>query len=288
MIYSMTAFARQEARGDWGSAAFELRSVNQRFLEPSFRLPEALRGLEGGLRERLRNRLTRGKLECSLRFEAGTATADTLKVNTPLALAVVNAATEIADLCERAAPINPLEVLRWPGVLESAETDKDALEAEILALFEQVLDELLAMRAREGEVLAGLIHERLTGIRAEVAKVRGLMPEILRWQRERLVNAFTEAKLELDAQRLEQEMVMLAQRIDVAEELDRLETHVKEVERTLKAGGAVGRRLDFLMQELNREANTLGSKSINTETTGVSVNLKVLIEQMREQVQNLE
>lgn len=141
MIYSMTAFARQEARGDWGSAAFELRSVNQRFLEPSFRLPEALRGLEGALREKLRNRVTRGKLECSLRFEAGTATADTLKVNTPLALAVLNAAAEIADLCERAAPINPLEVLRWPGVLESAETDRDALEAELLVLFEQVLDE---------------------------------------------------------------------------------------------------------------------------------------------------
>lgn len=288
MILSMTAFARREARGIFGSATWELRSVNQRFLEPSFRMPESFRGLEGALRERLRARLTRGKLECSLRFEAQTAGLQSLKVNSALAEALIKAAGEIAEMSERSAPLNALDILRWPGVLESVEADKEVVEAAILTLFDEALDELLAMRAREGAVLSGLIEERLSAVRDEIAKVRGVMPELLAWQRERLSKAFAEAEVLLDATRLEQEMVMLAQRVDVAEELDRLETHVNEVARTLKAGGAVGRRLDFLMQELNREANTLGSKSISTVTTGVSVNLKVLIEQMREQIQNIE
>ena len=288
MIYSMTAFARKEGKGDWGTAAWEVRSVNQRFLEPSFRMPESFRGLEGALREKLRARLTRGKVECSLRFEAAVAGLDTLNVNTDLARNLIKAAEDIAALSERAAPLNPLEILRWPGVLESAEADREAIEAQILALFDAAIDELMAMRAREGAVLTGLISERLAGVREEVAKVRAIMPEVLVWQRERIVKAFTDAKVELEPSRLDQELVLIAQRVDVAEELDRLETHVVEVERTLKGGGSVGRRLDFLMQELNREANTLGSKSINTVTTGVSVSLKVLIEQMREQVQNIE
>lgn len=288
MIYSMTAFARKESKGAWGSAVWELRSVNQRFLEPNFRLPDSFRGLEGALREKLRARISRGKLEASLRYEAAIAGAEMFQVNNELAQALINAAQDIAAMTGQSTSLDPLDVLRWPGVLATAEVDREAVEAALLSAFDGVIDELLAMRRREGEVLAGLIRERLAGIREEVAKVRGVMPEILVWQRERLVNAFNEARVELEPQRLEQELVMLAQRIDVAEELDRLETHIAEVERTLKAGGAVGRRLDFLMQELNREANTLGSKSINTVTTGASVNLKVLIEQMREQVQNLE
>ena len=184
--------------------------------------------------------------------------------------------------------INLTDVLRYPGVVEAAEQDLDAISQDLLTAFDELLVEFIAMRGREGEKLQAIIQQRLDGITVEAEKVRSQMPAVLQWQRERLLQRFEEAKIQLDPQRVEQEMILLAQRVDVAEELDRLQMHVKETNNILKKGGAVGRKLDFMMQELNRESNTLASKSINAEITASAVELKVLIEQMREQIQNLE
>ncbi|MFZ7135015.1 YicC/YloC family endoribonuclease [Avibacterium avium] len=287
MIYSMTAFARYEIKQDWGNAVWEIRSVNQRYLETFFRLPEPFRGLENGLREKLRQRLTRGKVECSLRFEGKPQTSEALNLNQALAQQVI---ASLQWLKQQAGEgeINLTDVLRYPGVVETPEQDLDRISQELLAGFEAALDEFIAMRGREGEKLNDLIQQRLTAIASESDKVRSKMPEILQWQRDRLQQRFDELQLQADPQRLEQEMVLLAQRIDVAEELDRLQLHVKETQRILQKGGAVGRKLDFMMQELNRESNTLASKSISAEITNSAVELKVLIEQMREQIQNLE
>ena len=184
--------------------------------------------------------------------------------------------------------INLTDVLRYPGVVEAAEQDLDAISQDLLTAFDELLVEFIAMRRREGEKLQAIIQQRLDGITVEAEKVRSQMPAVLQWQRERLLQRFEEAKIQLDPQRVEQEMILLAQRVDVAEELDRLQMHVKETNNILKKGGAVGRKLDFMMQELNRESNTLASKSINADITASAVELKVLIEQMREQIQNLE
>lgn len=287
MIYSMTAYARHEIKADWGTAAWELRSVNQRYLETYFRLPEQFRGLETALRERLRKRLARGKVECNLRFTPNEGASSDLVVNEELARAVIRSADWVRS-CGGNGTINPFEVLRWPGVISGAELDMDALQQELLAGFEQAMNEFVEHRAAEGANLAVLIEERLQGISEQAAQVREQMPAVLQWQRERLLTKFADAQLELDPQRVEQELILLAQKSDVAEELDRLDSHIKETRSALKKGGACGRRLDFMMQEFNREANTLGSKSINTDVTNAAVELKVLIEQMREQIQNIE
>lgn len=287
MVHSMTAFARCESVGPHGTLSWELRSVNHRYLEPLLRLPDALRDLEGGVREALRQSLARGKVECTLRFVEASS-GQSLQVDRERAAQVVAAAEAVAALIRHPAPIDPLEVLAWPGVLASDAADPQALNAAALALFEQALAELKQGRAREGAALAALLGERLEAIDAEVASLRELVPQMLAAQRQKIENRCAELKVELDPQRLEQELVLLAQKSDVAEELDRLSTHVQEVRRVLRAGGAAGRRLDFLMQELNREANTLGSKAFDPRSTQAAVNLKVLIEQMREQVQNIE
>lgn len=287
MIYSMTAFARYEIKQDWGNAVWEIRSVNQRYLETVFRLPEPFRGLENTLREKLRPRLTRGKVECNLRFEGKQQATASLNLNKALAQQVIQSLQWVKQQAGE-GEINLTDVLRYPGVVETPEQDLDRISQELLAGFEAALDEFIAMRGREGEKLNDLIQQRLTAIASESDKVRSKMPEILQWQRERLQQRFDELQLQADPQRLEQEMVLLAQRIDVAEELDRLQLHVKETQRILQKGGAVGRKLDFMMQELNRESNTLASKSISAEITNSAVELKVLIEQMREQIQNLE
>lgn len=287
MIYSMTAFARLEIKKDWGDAVWEIRSVNQRYLENFFRLPEQFRTLENGLREKLRQNLTRGKIECSLRLENKKQISAELHLNQALAQQVIQSLQWIKRQTQE-GEINPYDVLRYPGVVELPEQDLDAISQDLLAAFDELLTEFIAMRAREGEKLHQIIHQRLEAISVEADKVRSKMPEILQWQRERLQQRFDEIQLQADPQRLEQEMVLLAQRIDVAEELDRLQMHVKETASILQKGGAVGRKLDFMMQELNRESNTLASKSINAEITASAVELKVLIEQMREQIQNLE
>ena len=287
MVHSMTAFARVESTGSYGTLSWELRSVNHRYLEPHLRLPEAFRDLEGSVREALRQALARGKVECTLRL-AEEGSGKTLQIDRERAAQVVAAAEAVAALIQQPAALNPLEVLAWPGVLVADAADPQALNAAALALFERALDELKNGREREGAALAALLEERLTAILAEVDNLRGLIPQMLATQRQKIVDRCRELQVELDPQRLEQELVLLAQKSDVAEELDRLSTHVREVRRVLKAGGAAGRRLDFLMQELNREANTLGSKAFDTRSTQAAVNLKVLIEQMREQVQNIE
>lgn len=288
MIYSMTAYARKEAKGDWGSAVWEIRSVNQRYLETYFRLPEQFRGLEPILRERFRKKLARGKVECALRFEANPAAKGELTINETLAGQVIKAAEQVMHMTGELSRINPFQVMQWPGVMETPEQDMDAVNKDLLAAFDAAIDEFIEARGREGENMKALIDQRLNAISDEVTKVRARMPEILEWQRERLFTKFEEAKVELDPSRVEQELILLAQKSDVAEELDRLDSHVKETNNILKKGGAVGRRLDFMMQEFNRESNTLASKSISTDITASGVELKVLIEQMREQIQNIE
>ena len=287
MVHSMTAFARSEQAGTHGTLSWEIRSVNHRYLEPHLRLPEAFRDLEGAVRDALRKGLSRGKVECTLRFaEANERT--TLQVDHDRASQLIAAAESIAALIAQPAPIDPLQVLGWPGVLVGDAVDPQALNQSALELFHQALEQLKDGRRREGDELAKLLGERLDSILQEVTTLREQVPQMLAAQRQKLIDRFAEIRAELDPQRLEQEMVLLAQKSDVAEELDRLSTHVTEVRRVLKAGGAAGRRLDFLMQELNREANTLGSKAFDPRSTQAAVNLKVLIEQMREQVQNIE
>ena len=286
MIHSMTGYARKEFKGDWGTAVWEIRSVNQRYLETYLRLPEQLRGLEPILRERFRKHLERGKVECNLRFESQT-NAGQLQINEALAEQLIESALWVIDQAGQ-GQLNPLDVLRWPGVMAAPEQDMDELNIRLLAGFDEVLALFVESRQSEGDKLKDVIEQRLDGIEGEVTKVRAFMPQILDWQRQKLIDRLAEAKLELDPTRVEQEIILLAQRIDVAEELDRLGMHIAETRKILKKGGACGRRLDFMMQEFNRESNTLGSKSINADTTQSAVELKVLIEQMREQIQNIE
>jgi uncharacterized protein (TIGR00255 family) len=287
MIYSMTAFARRECKAAWGTAVWEIRSVNQRFLETYFRLPEQFKGMEPVLRERFRAALQRGKVECALRFTANENAVGTLSLNEDLAKQIMRAADWVQSHGQSTG-VNPLDVLRWPGVIAAEEADMDAIQADILAEFDVTLQDFLKSRAAEGATLSQLIEQRLVNIAEEVDKVSAQMPEVIKWQKDKIMARFAEAKIELDASRVEQEMIMLAQKVDVAEELDRLKSHISETRKILKKGGAVGRRLDFMMQEFNRESNTLGSKSINIDITQSAVELKVLIEQMREQIANIE
>lgn len=287
MIRSMTAFARQEVKRPWGTAAWELRSVNQRYLETYIRLPEQLRSLEPVIRERLRQRLTRGKVECNLRFDLSSNAQNGLNMNEDLAKQLVAAANWVKNYSHE-GEINPLEILRWPGVMSAQEQDLDTISEELLAALDDTITAFIDAREREGAALKTLIEQRLDGVTEEVRKVRAQMPDILLWQRERLQSKLDDAQIQVDPNRLEQELILLAQRIDVAEELDRLDAHVKETHNILKKKEAVGRRLDFMMQEFNRESNTLASKSINADITSSAIELKVLIEQMREQIQNIE
>ncbi|WP_019617131.1 YicC/YloC family endoribonuclease [Psychromonas ossibalaenae] len=287
MIYSMTAFARKQFKGDWGTAVWEIRSVNQRYLETYFRLPEQFRGLEVKLKEAFRKRLQRGKVECSLRFEAGGADESALCMNQDFAAQLIQNAQWVIEKAG-SGTLNPLDILKWPGVMQAPEQDLDAITIELMAGFEETLNEFVESRAAEGANLAVFIEQRLAGISEQAEKVRSFMPEVHAWQKARILKKFDDAKVDLDSTRVEQELVLLAQKSDVAEELDRLDSHIGESINVLKKGGAVGRRLDFMMQEFNREANTLGSKAINTDVTAAAVECKVLIEQMREQVQNIE
>jgi uncharacterized protein (TIGR00255 family) len=288
MIRSMTAFARCDNDTDWGTLNWELRSVNHRYLEPSLRLPDDLRVLEPKIRERLVGRLGRGKLDCTLRLQLRADAGGSLSINTDFAKQLVEAGREIDHLLYNPSAVNSMDVLRWPGVLDAAGVDWDSLRNEALALLDKALDELLLVREREGARLRDMIIERLDAMQEIVAKVRSRLPEIIAQQREKIIEKLAELDVKLDEARLEQEAALLVQKMDVDEEMDRLATHIDEVRRNLEGDKPIGRRLDFLMQEMNREANTLGSKSIDIDTTRASVDLKVLIEQMREQIQNIE
>ncbi|MFC3114542.1 YicC/YloC family endoribonuclease [Cellvibrio fontiphilus] len=289
MPRSMTGFARREAKLPWGTLVWEIRSVNHRYLEPNFRLPEDFREIEPALRDAMRKALQRGKVEASLNVHWEQEGESELGVNLAKVAQLTKAASQINQLLGAdAAPVNALEILRWPGVIQKQELDRDALHQAALELFDSALDGLIEHRSREGAELEQLILSRLDSVSAQVVKVRARMPEILAAQRDKLQAKLSALQVELDPERLEQEIVLLAQKADVDEELDRLDTHVIEVKRSLKQTDSLGRRLDFLMQELNREANTLSSKSIVSDTTQAAVELKVLIEQMREQIQNIE
>ncbi|MEQ2352794.1 YicC/YloC family endoribonuclease [Pseudoalteromonas piscicida] len=286
MIHSMTAYARKEVKGDWGTGVWEIRSVNQRYLETFIRAPEQFRGLEPVIRERLRKHLQRGKVEVFLKFTANPAHVGQLTVNESLAKQLVESAKWLQS--QSGGDINPVDILRWPGVMEVEEVDLDTVNSELLGGFDELVEDFKAARASEGENLETMLTTRLDGILEQVAIVEGYMPEVTKWQREKLSQKLEELKTDIDEGRLEQELIYLAQKQDVAEELDRLKSHVKETHKILKKGGACGRRLDFMMQEFNRESNTLASKSINSDITNAAVELKVLIEQMREQIQNIE
>ncbi|UTA47989.1 YicC family protein [Simiduia sp. 21SJ11W-1] len=288
MPRSMTGFGRVEASFDWGNLSWEIRSVNHRYLEPHFRLPETQRQCEPALRDALRKALSRGKVEATLQLHIGRAEERELGLDQRRLEQVLNAVTHLKRTDANLAPVNPLELLRWPGVVVEDSVDTDTLTQCIVDCFKQGLAQLSENRAREGAELAAFIEQRLCAIGEQVAQVRALMPSILQAQRDKLQSRLDELTGQLDQDRIEQEIVMLTQKADVEEELDRLGAHINEVRLTLKKSEPIGRRLDFLMQELNREANTLSSKSVVTETTQSAVELKVLIEQMREQIQNIE
>lgn len=286
-MQSMTGFARAERAAAFGTLVIELRSVNQRYLEPNFRLPETFRFLEPAMREQLRGAINRGKLDVSLQFQP-QINREQLQVDAELVAQYVRAAEQVQALISEPAALKATDFLFRPGVLIERAASREQLEAEAMSLFAQALQELGAARAREGAQLAAIIQDRADQMAVLAKQVRELVPAIVKAQQQKLRDRLAELNAELNHDRLEQELVYIAQRMDVEEEVDRLNTHLQEVARLMKSKGPIGRKLDFLMQELNREANTLGSKSMAVATTQIAVDLKVLIEQMREQVQNIE
>jgi len=287
MIASMTGFARRELAGTFGTLTCELRSVNHRYLEPGFRLPEELRPLESDLRQLLTKNLKRGKVDCTMHLRGSQVGERELRVDAAALERVAGAVRQVLVALPK-ADVDAVEVLRWPGVIETGTQDSEALLGAGRSLFQQTLDDLGAMRLREGKRLGELIEQRCAGLGMLVVQVRGRLPEIQARARTRLNERVAELLAAVDRDRIEQELVMQLQRLDVAEELDRLTGHIEETRRVMGGGEAAGRRLDFLMQELNREANTLASKSQDLDTTRITVDMKVLVEQMREQVQNVE
>jgi uncharacterized protein (TIGR00255 family) len=285
---SMTAFARESSTGTEGELTWELRSVNHRYLEPFVRLSEELRALEPAVRERVAARVGRGKLDCNLRFTPVQGASGNLSINRHYLAQLLAAGGEVAELLGRKAQPDPFELLRWPGVLQDQVPDLGPVMERALALLDEALTSLVATREREGARLAQLIRERCDRLAVCASQVRERMPRVMEEVRRRILDRLEEIRAELDPNRLEQELALLAQRLDVNEEMDRMDAHIAEVRSVLEGRGPVGRRLDFLMQELNREANTLGSKSFDVEITRTAVEMKVLIEQMREQVQNIE
>jgi uncharacterized protein (TIGR00255 family) len=288
MTKSMTAFARIQQAIDAGELIWELRSVNHRYLELHMKLPDDFRASEGRYREILQQRLKRGKIECFLRFKANVQASDSIEVNQAQAKALVKACQKINDLLHQPSEVDPMEILQWPGVVQESRLDMKPVLAAAETALNAALDELIANREREGKRMADLITQRCESIQQIVADTRKKMPQIQSRYQQKIHDRLETLKIEVNQERLEQELVHLAQKMDVDEELDRLDSHLQEMRDVLARDEAIGRRLDFLMQELNREANTLGSKSADISSTNASVELKVLIEQMREQIQNIE
>ncbi|HEY6132082.1 MAG TPA: YicC/YloC family endoribonuclease [Halioglobus sp.] len=284
----MTAFARESATTGQGILSVELRSVNHRYLDCSFKLPDALRSLEPRLREKASAVLARGKLDCMFRLQANPAQAGKMQIDTAKLSALLAATRVVQEQLDTASPINPLQVLQFPGICSAQDESEEQLEQVAQSLFTKALENLQQNRLREGDKLATLILARLAQVAAEVQATREILPSLMQQQHDRIISRIKDLEVTIDQGRLEQELVYLAQKADVDEELDRLDAHIGEVRGTLEKGGPCGRRLDFLMQELNREANTLSSKSQAATTTQNAVTLKVLIEQMREQIQNIE
>ena len=288
MAKSMTAFARQSDNQEFGSLVWEVRSVNHRYLDVSTRIPEDLRSIEIAVREKVAAVLTRGKVECALRFKSSASHAAVINVNESLAHALVTACQVVSKPLHQPSEMNPMDVLRWPGVVEEAEQDLQSVTKAALELLDVTLKELVENRQREGERLQEMILQRKDAMIKIVQQEQARRPEILKAYREKMLARLEELKADPDMDRFEQELAYIAQKMDVDEELDRLNSHFKELTDVFGRDEAIGRRLDFIMQELNREANTLGSKSVDINSTQASVDLKVLIEQMREQIQNIE
>ena len=284
MTKSMTAFARSES----GHISWEIRSVNHRYLEVGVKVPDAFRSLEIGLRNKLKARLNRGKIDCQLRIGHSQASEASLSIDEKLLEDLTGALATIIPKLETVAPVNPLEVLKWPGLLSEPTEDEETIKRTVVELFDAALAQLIEMRSSEGAELRKIILEKLADLRSIVDQAETEAPIISARQRDKMISKLNDLNIDADPGRIEQELVIMAQKSDVAEELDRLNTHIEEVSATLDSKEAVGRRLDFLMQELNREANTLSSKAVATNTTIQAVELKVAIEQMREQIQNIE
>ena len=288
MLHSMTGFARQTAETGLGTLTWELRAVNHRYLDIQFRMPDELRPTEQAFRGQVNEHLKRGKVECSLHFRKAQAQSDDLQLNVDLIKVIGERATAVRAALGDTAAIDPIDILRWPGVLQEAEVETESLVEEATQLLGAALTAMTDMRASEGSRIEEMLTSRCDDILALAATVRKRMPEVLGATRVKQKERIDKLDVEADPERLEVELALIAQKIDVDEELDRLESHVVEIRDALGKSEPVGRRLDFLMQELNREANTLGSKSADAETTKAAVELKVLIEQMREQIQNVE
>lgn len=286
MIASMTAYGRREEKAAWGHAIWEIRSVNHRYLDLTIRLPEDLRVLENRIRGQISARLRRGKVDCTLRYTPDDGSASSISVNNKLAGKIMEAALSLQVPGNQ--PINPMDILSWPGVIEHQTPDPENIGGPLLALLDAALETVVETRRREGEKIHAMITERCTAVQRQVELVRKEFPAVLDAVREKILARARELTADINHDRLEQEIVFLAQKMDVAEEVDRLDAHITEIMHVLEQTEPAGRRLDFLMQEMNREANTLGSKAANLTLTNAALELKVLIEQMREQIQNIE
>jgi uncharacterized protein (TIGR00255 family) len=292
MIYSMTGYAAVSDELPLGTLSVEIRSVNHRYLDVQFRLPDELRSFEPGMRELVAARLTRGKVECRLGFQRTPASQVSLGVNIPLLDQLVALDHSVRGRLPGASSLTVSDIIRWPGIVEADAMPLEQLRDQAQTLVRRVLEEFTASRAREGDKLKDLLLERVERMEELVEKVKPRIPQLVLAYQERLAtrlkDALRDVSVAVDEDRIRQEVVLFSSKVDVEEELSRLVTHLAETRRILSAGGAVGKRLDFLMQELNREANTLGSKSVDIDVSQTSMELKVLIEQMREQVQNIE
>lgn len=288
MTRSMTAFSHREATTEYGTLSWEIRTVNHRYLDVSIRLSDDFRSQENVFRELIQSRLKRGKLEATLRFSAAQNNDNAVQVNENLARALILACRQLDSMIDNPEPLKAVDILRWPGVTQDAPPDMEAVVLSARATLVEALNDLVATREREGQRLAEFIYQRCDQIAEICVQVRKRRPQIIASIREKLSTRIEELEITPDNNRLEQELVIMAQRLDIDEELDRLMAHLDEINSVLERKEPIGRRLDFLMQELNREANTLASKSNDAETTQGAVDLKVLIEQMREQIQNIE
>ena len=288
MIRSMTGFARRERQGPWGTLVCELRTVNHRYLETSLRLPEELKALDNEVRQAIAAALRRGKVDANVYLKSAAGTQRSLDIDTQLLDQLVARVDQVRGQLKYPAPVSPIELLRWPGVVREAEVDVRPVLTAALELLREALNELNETRLREGQRIREMLMTRCLTMRAQVEAVRLRLPEVSKRMRDRIVERITQLGATIDPERLEQELVLYANKMDVDEELDRLGAHLDEVTSVLGSPEPAGRRLDFLMQELNREANTLSSKSQDSETTRAAVDMKVMIEQMREQVQNVE
>ena len=288
MPRSITGFGRSSTDTPFGELSWEIRSVNHRYLEVSLRLPDEFRSFEVVIRDAIAAKVHRGKIDASLRLRANSESLSDIQVDATTLAALKTAIEAVTQAIPNTAPVSPLDVLNWPGVTARQADPSEDKSKVLMASLQTTLEDFLATREREGDKTATMLFDRATQIRQRVEDVKTCRPGVVERQREKLLAKLNDLDIQADPQRLEQELVFTAQRLDIDEEIDRLDAHLNELDKVLKRSGPIGRRLDFLMQEFNREANTMGSKSNDVDTTGASVDIKVLIEQMREQVQNIE